>query len=182
MKPLVLDASAALAYVLGEPDAQRVRRELLSRDAVLAPWSMWSEVINSLARRHHWPGSDVLGAVYDLEQLGIRTEPPSRPTMLAVIDAVEAHGLTAYDAEYLVLAEMADADLMTGDAFLAAAAGTRAIRIGAPHRLAEAVVGYPQGDRVAEVDWPRWPGAVAYMQQLRREARSDLEALRARKA
>jgi len=180
--PLVIDASAALAYVLGEPDGDRVERELEARDAVLAPWVLWSEVINVLARRHRWPGSEVLASVYRLEQIGIATEPPSRQSMLAVIDAVERHGLTAYDAEYLVLAEAADADLLTGNAFLAAAAGTRAILVGARHRLAEAGERYAQGLGDADVDWPRWPGAAAYLQELRQEALSDLDALRSKQS
>lgn len=182
MRPLVLDASAALAYLIGEPDAQRVKRELDARDVVLVPWFFWTEIINVLARGRRWPGSQVLAAVYDLERFGIRTESPSRQTMLAVIDAVEAHGLTAYDAEYVVLAELADADLMTGDAFLAGAAGARAIRISTHRRLAEAAVGYPQEHRAIDVDWPSWPGAVGYMAELRREAARDLEALRSGRA
>jgi predicted nucleic acid-binding protein len=181
MRPLVLDASAALAYLLGEPDAPRVKRELQARDVVLVPWLFWTEVINALARRHRWPGSEVLAAVYQLERLGMRTEAPSRQITLAVIDAVETHGLTAYDAQYLVLAEIADADLMTGDAFLAGVAGTRAIRIGTRHRLAEVPSSHEPAERARDVDWPNWPGAAAYLQELRREARSDLEALRSKR-
>ena len=177
MTPLVIDASAALAYLLGEPDGDRVEREFEARDVVLAPWVVWSEVINVLARRHRWPGSDVLASVYRLEQLGIQTQAPSRQSMLAVIDAVEAHGLTAYDAEYLVLAETADADLLTGDAFLAAAAGSRAILIGTRHRLAEVAATYEHERRATDVDWPRWPGAAAYIQELRREAMSELAGI-----
>ena len=127
----------------------------------------------------------MLAAIYDLEQWGITTGPPSRQVMLAVIDAVEAHGLTAYDAEYLVLAEIADADLMTGDASLAAAARDRTIRIGSQHRLGERAPGYrletgSQATRSPDVDWPRWPGAVDYVAELRREAAADLAALRSR--
>jgi predicted nucleic acid-binding protein len=182
MKPLVLDASAALAYVLGEPDAERVERELDARDVVLVPWFFWTEIINVLARRRRWPGSQVLAAVYDLERFGIRTEPPSRQTMLAVIDAVDTRGLSAYDAEYMVLADLADADLLTGDAFLAGVAGARAIRIRTHHRLAEQAPGYPQWTPSADAGWPHWPGAVDYMTELRREAARDLETLRSGQA
>jgi len=173
MRPLVIDASAALAYLLGEPDAQRVKRELGARDVVLVPWIFWTEIINVLARRRRWPGSQVLAAVYDLERFGIRTEPPSRQTMLAVIDAVDTHGLSAHDAQYIVLAELADADLLTGDAFLAGVAGARAIRIGTRHRIAEQAVSYPRRTPSAEAGWRHWPGAVEYMAELRREAASD---------
>jgi predicted nucleic acid-binding protein len=178
MRPLVLDASAALAYLLGEPDGERVERELGAKDVVLVPWIFWTEIINVLSRRRRWPGTQVLPAVYDLERSGIRTEPPSRQRMMAVIDAVDAHGLSAYDAEYVVLAELADADLLTGDAFLAGVAGTRAIRIGTHHRLSEQAAGYPQRPIPTNEGWPHWPGAAAYLAELRREAASELEALR----
>ena len=177
MKPLVIDASAAIAYVRGEPGAAQVERSVRGRETVRVPWLFWTEVINVLARRHGWPGTEVLGAVYDLDQLRLRTEPPSRPTMLAVIDAVETHGLSAYDAEYLVLAENTDAELLTGDVTLASAAGARAILVGSGRRLAEPTPPYPVRDGLREPDWPRWPGAVAYIEELRREIRAGLVAL-----
>ena len=149
MRPLVIDASAAIAYVMGESGAPQVERTVRAREAALVPWLFWTEVINVLARRHRWSGIEVLGAVYDLEQLRLRTERPSRPTMLAVIDAVQAHGLTTYDAEYLVLAENLDAELLTGDAALAHAVGARAILIGSGRRLAE------PSARVPDADTPR---------------------------
>ncbi len=177
MRPLVVDASAALAYVLGEPAAERVEGVIAERRDVLVPWLFWSEVVNALARRHRWPGSQVLAAVYDLEQLGIRTEAPARTYLLGVIDAVERHVLTAYDAEYLVLAEAAEADLLTGDAHLAAAAGDRAVFTGAGHRLAEVTASYATEHPRGELDWPRWPGAARYLDELRREALADAESL-----
>jgi predicted nucleic acid-binding protein len=176
MRSLVLDASAALTYLLDEPGAARVERELEARNAVLVPWLFWTEVVNVLARRHRWPGSDVLAAVYDLEQSGIRTSVSSRQMTLAVIDAVEVHGLSAYDAEYLVLGESEDADLLTADGFLARAAGSRAVLVGAPRRLAELPEPYRPDTRVPP-EWPRWHGAAAYLEDLRREAQRDLDAL-----
>ena len=175
MRSLVVDASAALAYLLGEPGAGRAETMIEQRTDVLVPWLFWSEVINSLARRQRWPGSQVLSAVYDLEQLGVRTEAPSRPFMLAAIDAVEAHGLSAYDAEYLVLAEAANADLLTGDAHLAAAVGDRAILIERGHRPAEEVSPYVRGDGRRALDWPSWPGAAGYLEELRREVAAEVD-------
>jgi predicted nucleic acid-binding protein len=169
MRPLVVDASAALAYLLDEVGADVAERTIGERRDILVPWLFWSEVINSLVHRHRWPGSQVLSAIYDLEQLGLRTEPPSRPGMLAVIDAVEAHGLSAYDAEYLVLAEAADADLLTGDVRLATAAGARAILLEPARRLAEEAARYHVRREPGEPDWPRWPGAVRYLEELRED-------------
>src|SRR3990172_1691141 len=75
VRPLVIDASAALAHVVGEPDAARVEGMLRDRDDLLVPWIFWTEIINVLGRRHRWQGSRVLEAVYDLEQLPLLTEP-----------------------------------------------------------------------------------------------------------
>lgn len=174
MRALVLDASAAIAVLTDEPGATAVRRHLDDRDTVLVPWLFWYEVVNGLARgRQGWPGSRLTAAVHDLEQLGIRTEPPSRAMLLVAIDAVETHRLTAYDAVYLALAESADADLLTADAFLAAAAGDRAILVAPGHRLAEATARYEAGRRDMP-DWPSWPGAAAYLAELRREVEREM--------
>ena len=175
MRPLVADASAGLAVLLGEPGEQQVARTLDARDVVLVPWFFWLEITNVLARRHRWPARQIMSAIYDLEQLGLRTEPSSRPAMMAVIDAVESHALTAYDATYLVLAEAADADLLTVDAFLAAAAGERAILVGRPRRLPERAARHHSSARERDIDWP---GAAAYLDELRREAEADLAAVR----
>jgi hypothetical protein len=122
-----------------------------------------------------------MAAIHDLEMIGLRTEAPSRPMLLGVVDAVQAHGLTSYDAAYLVLAESADADLLTADAALATAAGDRAIFVGQGHRLAEARARYdarPTGGSL----WSRWPGAASYVRELRREIEAELAEIRARPA
>ena len=168
MRPLVVDASAALAIALDEPEGPRVREVITRRRAPIVPWLFWTEVVNTLSRRRHWPASQVLAAVIALEGFGLRTQAPDRPALLGVIDAAETHGLSAYDATYLVLAETNDAELLTGSAALAAAAGERAIHIGSRHRLAEEVARYDARPQ-AQPDWPNWPGAVAYLAELRRE-------------
>ena len=176
MTPLVIDASAAIAYLTGEAAGVRVERALEPRRKALVPWIFWSEVINVLARRHRWPGSQVLAAVHDLEQMGLQTEQPSRVSMLAVIDTVDARGLTAYDAEYLVLAESSGGDLLTGDARLAQAAGPRAILIGMDPRIGERSGTYEPHPPDQDPDWPRWSGATDYLAELRREVQRDLVA------
>ncbi len=80
--------------------------------------------------------------------------------LLLALDAVVRHGLTAYDAAYLALAEAADADLLTADAALAAAAGSRARLVG-PGRIGESPAPYAAGS------WTDWPGAAAYLADLR---------------
>lgn len=127
--------------------------ELASREVVLVPWIFWTEITNVLSRRRRWPGTQVLPAFYDLERFGFTAEPPSRKRMMAVIDAVATHGLSAYDAGSVVLAELADAHLLTGDASLAGVAGARAIRITSQHRLAEQAVGDLRRTGSADESW-----------------------------
>jgi len=59
--------------------------------------------------------------------------------------------LTAYDAAYLVLAETSDAQLLTADAALAAAAGDRAILITEADGVGEGRVPYR-----ADPAWADW--------------------------
>ncbi|MCY7419272.1 MAG: type II toxin-antitoxin system VapC family toxin [Chloroflexi bacterium] len=164
MTSLVLDASAALAMPLMEPEAAAVRNAAGVRGVrVLVPWVFWLEVVNGLTRRHGWRADRVLRAVYDLEQVGVQEIAPDRVLLLSVIDLVERHGLTAYDASYLAVAISADAQLLTGDRRLAQAAGDRAIYVGIDSRSSEAPAEYGRST------WAAWPGAAAYLQELRAE-------------
>jgi predicted nucleic acid-binding protein len=167
-RPLVMDASAALTCLQGEPGADRVAR-LVKVRRPLVPWLFWFEIVNVLGRRRRWPAARISEALYALEQLGLQTRAPDRPSLLHVVDAVEVHGLSAYDAAYFVLAELEDAELLTGDAELAAAAGPRAIPVVAPRRLAEAAARYETYRSQRPVERETWPGAAAYLQQLRRQ-------------
>ncbi len=80
--------------------------------------------------------------------------------LLLALDAVARHGLSAYDATYLALAEAADAELLTADAALATAAGARARLVG-PGRIGESPGSYAAGP------WTDWPGAASYLADLR---------------
>lgn len=110
MSGLVVDASAVLKLLLEEPGRAEVRTHLRERilagDPILVPPIFWLEVINVLAARYRYPPQAIVEAIYELEQVGaVATMQVGRPGVLAVIDAVGRWGLTAYDAEYLVLAE-----------------------------------------------------------------------------
>ncbi len=146
---------------------------------VSVPWLFWLEIVNSLARRHRWSGHEVLEAVVTLEQSGLTTVPPGRADLLSVIDAVERHGLGSYDATYLALALASDAELVTADRRLAVAAGERGILIAADpdasgdHRVQGSAPEYEARDAT----WPQWPGAAAYLRDLRRRARSTEQRL-----
>ena len=166
MSTLVVDASAALMLILGEPAARDVRKHLrtvtVAAGQILVPPLFWLEVINVLATRYRYDPAVIVESVYELEQVGFVTAEVGRPGVLAVIDATARWGLTAYDAAYLVLAESAGASLLTADARLAAAAGGRAILVGTEGGVADPPAGY-----AAEPSWAAWKGSAAYLAELR---------------
>ena len=163
MSALVFDAAAALVLLIGGDGRSAVRAALRDRilagEPILVPASFWLEVIEALGEGRRRPPSAIVEAVYELEQLGLETADAGRPGILAVIDAV-ARGLAATDAAYLVLAESADADLLTASPQLAWVAGPRATLVaGQPRRPSRRV----RPDR----SWVRWKGAAAYLRELR---------------
>lgn len=166
MRALVIDASAALVLLRMEPGwtdvDDHLRRQMLDAVPLIVPTLFWLEVVNVLARRYRYPPSAVTEAVYELEQIGVVTREVGRPGVLAVVDAIGRYDLNAYDAAYLVLAESADARLLTADVALAAAARGRAILVNGPAGIADEPAPYE-----AAAAWPRWKGAAAYLAELR---------------
>jgi predicted nucleic acid-binding protein len=172
MKPIVLDASAAVALVREEAAKPEIQRILDQHDGkLLVPAFFWLEVINSLMRRHGLPASAVLEAIRELEELGITATGTDGPARLMIIDVAERQRLTAYDATYVVLAEMADGKLLTTDRDQARAAGRRAILVDAAGRISE-----PPPRYEIEPTWPSWRGAAAYLGELRRRAAEESAA------
>lgn len=163
MSALVVDAGAALVLLLGGEGRSTVRAALRDRilagEQILVPASFWLELIDALAERGRRPPSATVEAVYELEQLGLETADAGRPGILAVIDAV-ARGLAATDAAYLVLAESADANLLTASPELASVAGPRATLIAGQPRQ-------PSPRARPHRSWVRWKGAAAYLRELR---------------
>ena len=142
---LVIDASAAISLVR-EEEAGSAVRGIIGQDAVrplLVPEIFWVEVANILVRRHGMPMDAVLEGLAELDGLGLHTVLANRPGLLNSVALMLEHGLSAYDATYLALAEAVDAELLTLDRKLAAAAGARAVQLDrgevrearAPYRL-----------------------------------------------
>lgn len=171
-RPVVIDSSVALALLLEEPEAPAVDRAVGSwiREArsLVVPSQFWLEVVNRLGRDPGSPGQRMLAAIHRLDTLGLETVETGRPLLLHAIDRIERHGLTAYDAIYLVLAESIDARLATFDRQLAAAAGSRTITFDEGHGLREPPAVYED-----EVTWPSYKGASAYLAKLRGEALAE---------
>ena len=162
-RTVVFDASAALKLVRVEAGRDEAHRIVADMARICVPTFFWLEVVNVLARRHGWPGAAVVEAVHELESIGIETLEADRAALLAVIDLVERHGLTAYDAAYLALALSLDAELATADRLMARAAGARAILIGGEGRVEEESAEY----RPRTPTWPAWADAGAYLASLR---------------
>jgi predicted nucleic acid-binding protein len=127
---------------------------------LLVPAFFWLEVVNVLGLRYRMEPALVLEAVVDLEKLRLETIPLDRPQLLLTIDVMAQEGLSAYDAGYLALAESADAQLVTADRRLAAAAGPRALRLEGGREIRETNQPYTGS-------WATWPGAAAYLKELR---------------
>ena len=168
VRPVVLDASVALALLLDAPEAPIVARTFRQwasegRGKVV-PTLFWLEVLNRLRREPGATGADLLDAIHRLDTYEIETIDIGRSALIRVIDQVERHRLSSYDATYLVAAEDLDAELATFDGALAVAAGPRAFDFGEGHRLHEPPAVYEH-----EVTWPRYKEASAYLAKLRAE-------------
>ncbi len=163
LRTLVVDASAGLSIVRAEPGSDEASGVMASAARTCVPAFFWLEIVNVLARRHGWPGSAVIEAVHELESLGLETLEADRAALLSVIDLVERHGLSAYDATYLALALSLDAELATADRLMARAAGDRAILIGGGGRVGEEPTAY----QPRTPTWPSWADAGVYLASLR---------------
>jgi predicted nucleic acid-binding protein len=124
--PFVLDASVALAWCFEDEATSQTDAVLdrLAEDSAVAP-SLWElEVVNVLLlaeRRGRITESQTARFVTLLSQLPIHIN-SAEADMGAVLAAGRHHGLTAYDAAYLVLAEREGVPLATTDGKLRKAA------------------------------------------------------------
>jgi predicted nucleic acid-binding protein len=167
MRPVVVDASVAVAMARDEPGGAAARAAIQgwkrAGRPVMIPSHFWLEVVNSLVRRHRWPGTEVIGAIHDLDRSRLQTVQADRASLLLALDRAERFGLTAYDAAYLALTESVDGELLTFDEALRIAAGDRAVALG--RQLSENPAAYEH-----DVTWPNYKGASAYLAKLRAEA------------
>lgn len=120
---IVLDASAAVAWLLGLPAAPAVAERLLAEGDVHAPHLLAVEVAQ-VVRRYTLSGelSAERGAqaLVDLDELDLVRHP--HEPLLPIVWRLREN-LTAYDAVYVALALALDVPLVTLDRSLAAAPG-----------------------------------------------------------
>ena len=121
---IVLDASAAIDWLVQTAAAPRIESRIFSRNQSLhAPELLdleVAQVLRRLVREGALSASRAEAAIQDLLDLRITRYPHS--VLLPRIWQLR-HNLSAYDAAYVVLAEKLGATLLTRDARLASAAG-----------------------------------------------------------
>lgn len=168
---LVLDASAALAFLRSEPRrgevVEHLGRHAADAGGVIVPELFWLEVTNVLVRRHALALDGVLASLRDLDELGIRTVAGDRGTTVLGLDLMLAHGLSMYDAAYLALAVAEDAALLTTDVRLGRAAGDRSL-IMFPGAMHEALAPY------GSTPFETVAAHGAYLAELRRQVEAGV--------
>jgi predicted nucleic acid-binding protein len=121
---IVLDASAAVDWLVQAAAAQRIESRIFSRSQSLHTPEFLdlevAQVLRRLVREGALSASRAEAAIQDLLDLRITRYPHS--VLLPRIWQLR-HNLSAYDAAYVVLAEKLGATLLTRDARLASAAG-----------------------------------------------------------
>ncbi|MCO5308151.1 MAG: type II toxin-antitoxin system VapC family toxin [Austwickia sp.] len=121
MSRLVVDASVVVDALVAE-DAERVQDGIRGRRMV-APAHLDAEVLNALRglrRGRHLSPRRCAEAAVDLADLPLERWQAEPAMLVRVLDLADA--MTAYDALYVVLADVVDAPLLTRDRRLAKAA------------------------------------------------------------
>lgn len=132
----VLDASLALAWALPDERSGGAVRALgrIGREDVLwVPALWWYEIANALTlarRQARLTEADSLLALETYSRLQLETDPgPDSDLAWRLHSLAVGHGLSAYDASYLELAQRREGGLLTVDARLGRAASRAGVRV-----------------------------------------------------
>ncbi len=124
---IVLDASAAIEWLLGTPTGRRIKQRIFSRlESLHAPHLIdleVAQVIRRYAAAGAMTASRGVEVLQDLRGLALTRYPHN--VLIARIWQLRDN-LTAYDAAYVALAEALGAPLLTCDSRIASASGHRA--------------------------------------------------------
>lgn len=167
LPPIVVDSSVAIAYLLDEPGAGRIRATMatwarLDRE-LMVPSLFWLEVANTLGRTHGFQGEHVIESIDRLNAWSLVTVDADRTLLLLTIDHMERYRLTAYDAHFVALATTHRAEVATLDRAMARAVH-RPIMFG-DDAIRETTPMYEY-----EVTWPRYKEAARHLATLRADA------------
>lgn len=123
MRVIVLDASLAAAFLLREPSGGKFDAPL--QGVVDGEVELWVpslflfELLNILVmaeRRGRIPGDTAKNLMREWENLPVTVDaPPGFLSRHRIRELANTHGLTAYDAAYVELAERLESDLLTLD-------------------------------------------------------------------
>jgi predicted nucleic acid-binding protein len=104
--PLILDASAAIAYLLSEPGCEKIEQLLIDHPEAHAPYHWHAEVGNVLLgqlKKDALTENELIELNPELT-FSIGSQQTHYQSSLALAAAAKKHGLTAYDVGYLILA------------------------------------------------------------------------------
>jgi predicted nucleic acid-binding protein len=128
---IVLDSSYALALAFPDESPPQSRDRVLARPLIaphIFPVEVANAALNSVRRRRYLP-HEAERICEVIEALAVAAEPPPAVAPAFHLRMALAHGLTAYDAMYLDLAQVRRSPLATRDATLASAARKAGIEV-----------------------------------------------------
>ncbi|MBI1686349.1 type II toxin-antitoxin system VapC family toxin [Caulobacter hibisci] len=134
---IVLDASVAAKLFFLEAGSDAAQALALSDARLIAPDLLWAEMASIAGRRVRADGLDEALARRAVSALGeiVAEFQPMETLAERAFELAARHGVSAYDATYLALAEQRGAIVVTADARLVAKA--RAAGLSARVRLLE---------------------------------------------
>lgn len=126
MKDIVIDASVALKWFQPQEDGSAEASQLLKDAAqgqirLYAPTLLILEITNVLVKRKKISPETVAQIVAEIVQLPITFVDVSIEEYVSLLPYMKKYDLTAYDALYLHLAHLKNAQLVTADQQLLAA-------------------------------------------------------------
>jgi predicted nucleic acid-binding protein len=125
VRETVIDASVSAAWILPDetsPASEKLLRDVLEGRTRLVEPALWEyEMLNVLQgamARHRMDEHGAKKAVHLLSQVPVEIVPMDGESRPAVLEACLRHGLSAYDAAYLVLADLRGISLLSADSDL----------------------------------------------------------------
>ncbi|MDO8885555.1 type II toxin-antitoxin system VapC family toxin [Candidatus Oleimmundimicrobium sp.] len=133
-RPVVIDSSVAFKWFDASEPGAEVAESLLrehQRDDVarLAPSLLLAEVVNALVSRRT-PVADVERAIGFLADVDVLIAPVDAALLTSAAQIASAEGIALYDATFIALAVILDAELVTADRRQAATSACRVRLIG----------------------------------------------------